>query len=213
MKQIRLIIWDWNGTLLDDVLLNLEITNIMLQSRGIPPLSGLDAYRYAFHFPIIEYYEAIGFRFDKESYEQVADEYHRLYTAHVHECTIFPDAKTVLHAIASQQIPQVLLSATRQDRLEHQVNNADLTGYFSTILGQKDGLSYGKTETARQLCSTYGLRPDSILMVGDTTHDAEIAQSIGAQCILCDAGHQSHRVLEQCKVPVVSNLTEILSLI
>ena len=81
----ELIIWDWNGTILDDALVCKTIANIMLAERGIPTLPDMDAYRAVFGFPIKAYYEKMGYRFGPgdEPYESVADEfiihYDRLY--------------------------------------------------------------------------------------------------------------------------------------
>ena len=77
----ELIIWDWNGTILDDALVCKTIANIMLAERGIPTLPDMDAYRAVFGFPIKAYYERMGYRFgpDDEPYETVADEFVVLY--------------------------------------------------------------------------------------------------------------------------------------
>ena len=73
----ELIIWDWNGTILDDALVCKTIANIMLSERGIPTLPDMDACRAVFGFPIKSYYEKMGYRFgpQDESYEHVADEF------------------------------------------------------------------------------------------------------------------------------------------
>ena len=56
----ELIIWDWNGTILDDACVCKTIANIMLKERGIPTLPDMDAYRAVFGFPIKAYYEKFG---------------------------------------------------------------------------------------------------------------------------------------------------------
>ena len=53
------IIWDFNGTLLDDVRETLDATNALLARYGKPMLADADAYRRVFGFPVIDYYEKI----------------------------------------------------------------------------------------------------------------------------------------------------------
>ena len=74
MKDVT-VVWDWNGTLLNDVELNCAIMNRMLLERGKKPLPDLETYRRIFGFPIKGYYERAGFDFSREPYEDVADEY------------------------------------------------------------------------------------------------------------------------------------------
>lgn len=61
--MIKHIIWDWNGTLLDDVGLSLEAINIVLARYNLPPLRK-ERYLEIFTFPVIEYYRELGFNFE-----------------------------------------------------------------------------------------------------------------------------------------------------
>ena len=70
-----LLIWDWNGTILMDVQECFDIANHMLAERGIPCIKDMNTYREVFGFPIKAYYENLGYRFDKESYETEGDSY------------------------------------------------------------------------------------------------------------------------------------------
>ena len=56
------IIWDWNGTLLNDTELSIKCINTLLKRRSLPLLSA-EQYREVFGFPIREYYQRIGLDF------------------------------------------------------------------------------------------------------------------------------------------------------
>ena len=58
--MLHTILWDWNGTLLDDVEVALAAMNEMLARRGLPLLQGREPYRDIFTFPVREYYTAAG---------------------------------------------------------------------------------------------------------------------------------------------------------
>lgn len=111
MKDIT-VVWDWNGTLLDDVALNCAIMNRMLRKRGKDPIPSLEVYRQIFGFPIKGYYERAGFDFTQEDYETVADEYMALYRRDSMECRLFPGARQVLSDLKVRNVRQVILSAS-----------------------------------------------------------------------------------------------------
>ena len=67
------IIWDWNGTLLDDVDWCVRSVNKMLEKRKKSRLKALCDYHNVFCFPIIEYYKNVGFDLDYESFEELAE--------------------------------------------------------------------------------------------------------------------------------------------
>ena len=71
MVKTKLLIWDWNGTLLDDTAYCFDITNAMRRERGMAPLQDLDTYRGLFSFPVIDYYRDMGYTFETESYEAI----------------------------------------------------------------------------------------------------------------------------------------------
>ena len=63
----NLIIWDWNGTLLSDVDACVKAMNIMLDKRKMGSID-IEFYKEKFTFPVKDYYVALGFDFNKESY-------------------------------------------------------------------------------------------------------------------------------------------------
>ena len=209
----QLVIWDWNGTLLDDAVLCCDIANTMREERGMPPLGGVDAYRRVFRFPIIAYYRAMGYTFETESYDDISVEFHWRYSELVPACPLYPEAKRALSAVQALGVPQLLLSVTEQSRLSWQAELAGVTGYFTSILGQKDDLAYGKADMARQVIAESGLDGRAVLFVGDTNHDAEIAADIGCRCALLTKGHQTRETLAACGVPLIESLLDVLPLL
>ena len=93
--MIKTVIWDWNGTLLDDLDLSLNSVNILLEERNLPLLTE-EKYKSIFTFPVIEYYKAAGFDFDKEHFEVPAKQYVRIYRDGVSSVRLFPDVVDTL---------------------------------------------------------------------------------------------------------------------
>ena len=96
MPKYSHIIWDWNGTLLDDVGACVRAINQMLGSRGLPLLKSVAAYRAVFGFPIEDYYRRVGFDFDKEPFADLSDEYIPIYYRLAAQAHLFPDAIGIL---------------------------------------------------------------------------------------------------------------------
>ena len=183
------IIWDFNGTLFDDVLAGIESVNDMLYRRGYKVLSGKEKYREVFRFPIIEYYRALGFDFDKEPYEVLAPEWVALYNEYSKHSRLQRGATEALSFFSERGISQILLSATELEMLKGQISQLGIDGYFSEVMGLGNIHAYSKKELALRWREK---EPDARpIIIGDTTHDAEVARAIGADCVLVCNGHQS----------------------
>lgn len=207
----KLIIWDWNGTILDDTQATYAIANTMLTERGIKPLADLDVYRSVFGFPIKAYYEKIGYDFEKESYESVADEFILLYAEAFKMLSLMPGALETLDALKKTGLRQVLLSATKQSQLTEQVARfPKLSPFFTDILGIQDHYAFTKAHLASDFISSCGLSPVQTLFIGDTDHDCEVASAVGAPCLLIAKGHQSReRLAATSAAGVLGDISEV----
>ena len=89
------------------------------------------------------------------------------------------------------------------------VRNMGLEGSFEAILGADNIYCESKVERACAWQRAANIRPEEILVIGDLVHDWEMAQAMGADCILVDCGHQARRDLEVCGCPVLHSLSEL----
>ncbi len=207
----KLLIWDWNGTILNDTFLTYEIANRMLAERGLPVLPDEDAYRAVFGFPIKEYYRRMGYTFEQESYELVADRFVELYEQGFSRCTLRDDVLEVIDALARRGYRQALLSATRLDQLKAQVSHFGILDRFDRVLGLGNHFAHSKADLARDFIRAERLPPHDALFIGDTDHDHEVSSAIGCPCVLLVGGHQSRDRLEACRVPVLDGVRSLLT--
>ena len=207
MKRVT-IVWDWNGTLLNDVNLNCAIMNRMLRKRGKAPVPSLEEYRRIFGFPIKDYYERAGFDFGEENYETVADEYMALYRRDSMECRLFPGTRQVLSDFKHSGVRQVILSASQQDCLLEQIDRLKIRGAFDEVLALNHCLAYSKAELAEEWMEQNRLYGEDLLFIGDTLHDYEVSRRVGAPCLLVAAGHQDKERLLACGCPVTDDIGE-----
>ncbi|MBE5816646.1 MAG: HAD family hydrolase [Clostridiales bacterium] len=196
------IIWDFNGTILDDVRLGMDCANMLLLRRNLKPMTGVDDYRERFHFPIKEYYRELGFDFEKESYDVLAREWVDLYEARSNEARLIPGVRELIRKFVLCGTKQIVLSATEEGMLIGQLSNLRIYQYFDEVIGQSDIRAGSKVQTALEWMKR--VQPKNVLMIGDTDHDYEVAQKIGVQCLLVASGHQSYnKLVNECKDAVV----------
>jgi len=211
-KKYSHIIWDWNGTLFNDVSWCMEVMNIMLIERKIDPLPNIHAYHKAFCFPIIDYYKNVGFDFSKEPFEKIAVQFIDAYHANKSgNSKLHVNAESVLEHIYKSGITQIILSASSIDNLLVQLNEFDINHYFDAVLGLSDVYAKSKVDIGLNYITKNNVK--NALVVGDTTHDYEVAMAFGADCLLISSGHQSKEALQLCGVPVLADISDILSVI
>jgi phosphoglycolate phosphatase len=208
MKGIINLVWDWNGTLLDDMDICIGSMNRMLARRNLPPLTR-DRYRSIFTFPVRKYYAEAGFDFETESFDVVGLEFIELYYREVHRATIFSEAPEVLGGLRACGYRQYLLSAMETGSLQRLVKQQGVTQYFERITGIGDHYADGKLHAAKELFAVTGLDPAGTCLIGDTLHDREVAAETGCRCVLVAHGHQSRERLNESDVPVAGSLTEV----
>ncbi|MDR1263672.1 MAG: HAD family hydrolase [Oscillospiraceae bacterium] len=199
------VIWDWNGTLLDDVDACIDAENTLLKARGMSLISKA-RYREVFTFPVIEYYRRCGFTFENETFESVANQYNAEYMERSRACGLFGDAIETLERLRGYGLAQILLTASSKDTLREQLKAFDIARYFNAMIAQKDALARGKTESARLLMRERDIDPRGVVLIGDTEHDGEVARALGAACVLVPRGHHGRERLLECGAVVADSL-------
>lgn len=209
MPKYKYIIWDWNGTILDDPQLNLEVVNTLLQRRGRRLIRDIAEYQEKFQFPIIKFYESLDFDLENEKFEDIAKEYVFEFDERFYELEIFPDAESTIREFKFKGIEQIVLSQTEQRWLEKQVNFHGVDYLFTELLGARDIYVKGKVGIALEWITKNDIDTAQVLMVGDTLHDFEVAQNIGCDCILIARGHYSKERLLSAGVLVLDSIEEL----
>ncbi|MCB0742421.1 MAG: HAD family hydrolase [Ignavibacteriae bacterium] len=212
LKNYKHIIWDWNGTVLNDLDLCVDVANNLFSKKNVPTLT-VEKYKSIFTLPVKNYYIAAGFDFEKESFEVVGKEWMDEYEERKYECQLHEGLIDVLEKIKFLGIEQSLLSAYKQDNLREMADKFNLTKYFSNIVGLDNIYAASKVELGKELMKTIGNGHGEALMIGDTTHDFEVANEIGADCILVAGGHQNLDTLNKTGVKVYNTIRELLGAI
>ncbi len=190
------VIWDFNGTIYDDVNAGLQSANRLLRAHGLCEIGSIEEYRAVFGFPIIDYYRRMGFDFEQTPYDALANEWIPYYMEATRDATVYPAVMRLLSDIKERGIAQILLSATEHRMLCEQLENLQLRDYFDEVLGQDTIHAHGKQAIGLAWRERHS--EARLLLVGDTAHDAQVAAAMGADCALIACGHQLRATLEQC---------------
>lgn len=208
-SHIRTVIWDWNGTLLNDIDLCISTINNLLFKRNLP-LIDVEKYKEVFSFPVKDYYERIGFDFQKEPFEIPAREFIDAYNRAVVSCNLHSEVLTVLEKLKQQDKQQIILSAMEQSALEMTLNQHQIMNYFDIVSGLDNHYAVSKLDNGKALIKKLQLNPSEICLIGDTTHDFEVAEALGCKCILVADGHQSEERLKETGCDVIGALSELV---
>lgn len=211
MNIQKTIIWDWNGTLLNDLDFCISTINVLLKKRELPILNR-NSYKEVFSFPVKEYYKAVGFDFEKEDFSVPAKEFIDLYDGNVNKCKLHPSAIDVLNHFKNHGFRQFVLSAMKQNMLEKTLQQNKIFHFFEGVAGLNDHYAVSKIERGKQLIRQFEIKPEYSWIIGDTIHDFEVAEQLGTKCILIADGHQSVERLEKTKMPVIQKLSDLIDI-
>jgi phosphoglycolate phosphatase len=206
------IIWDWNGTLLDDVQISIQTINAVLSFRNLEQITE-GRYLDIFTFPVRDYYAQLGFNFDQEPFEIPAAHYIKHYNQAAEKCLLHQDVIATLTYFQTLGCHQFVLSAMEQKQLDKMLSDHDLTQFFVSASGLNHHLATSKLENGQLLVEKYKLNPSKTLLIGDTIHDYEVAKLLGCSCVLTAHGHQSHARLVNSGAPVVKHLKALVKVI
>lgn len=183
------VIWDWNGTLLQDLEHAVNIINTMLAEEKLPATT-LEQYKKQFGFPVLEYYRVLGFSTEPTYYHELCERFNDYFMAGVPNLDLWPGARETLARVKSTGKLQSILSASEQNLLNWQVKHFGLEHLFDHVTGIDDKKAGSKIDRGHQLMKISGVPPEDTVMIGDTDHDQEVAEALGIDLILVEHGHQ-----------------------
>jgi len=203
------ILWDFNGTIIDDVEAGILSVNKMLSDRGLKMIASKEEYRKIFHFPIEDYYRSLGFDFESEPYAVLAPIWVELYLENAKNAPLQPYVREAIETFSKIGVAQHVLSASELSMLKAQLDTFGILDCFESISGLDNIHAHSKTALALEWKKAH---PDAkALVIGDTEHDHATAKALGADCALIAFGHQSRERLESCVgAKIYSSLSELI---
>ncbi|MBQ7500893.1 MAG: HAD family hydrolase [Clostridia bacterium] len=201
------LIWDFNGTILDDIAVCVDIESDMLRRRGRPGFASVDEYYAVFCFPVKQYYINMGYDFSVESYDDVAEEWAKEYAVRTVSCGLREGVADMLEKGRANGVGQIILSSSEKNILSDQLVSLGVSGYFKEILALGNSKGESKVDLAVEWFER--TKPERALFIGDTAHDAEAAARLGCDCALVCGGHASAQTLASTGYPVYPDIAAL----
>lgn len=206
---MKTIIYDFNGTVLDDVDVGIIAINKMIDIYLDRPHLTKDEYRHVFKFPVIDYYKDVGFDFDKLDFKVVGQKWMDEYEANKDKYHLYDGIKEQLIDNRKKGARNILLSASRIDKLLRQCEELDIKELFDEILGIDDIYASSKVHIAKAWMKDQ--KSDDFIFVGDTLHDLEVANELDIPCVLVANGHQAKEILKEKTKHVYDDIKEVVN--
>lgn len=206
--MIKHVFFDFNGTLINDVDLCLELLNGLLASQGKPSID-LNRYKEVFKFPIKDYYLDAGIDFSIESFESMAVRFIEEYQPKSLLCGLFEGVVDTIKGLREKGIKTYILSASERNNLIEQCKHYNIIDCFDEILGIDNIHAGSKIDIALDFINKANIDRDEAIFIGDTLHDYEVACAMGVSCALVSCGHQSMDILSKAGVPIIDSVKDI----
>lgn len=212
--QAHHIVWDWNGTLLDDNDANMAALNQVCVEFGLPTVT-LEHWRTVFRRPLRACYtEVLGHEPSDAEWEKVQTIYDTEYQRHLPQCSLVSEAQQALTQWSGRGGSQSLLSMASHEHLEALIRARGLSTHFTRVEGRRfDSAADSKAEHLVRHLAAQGYDPARVVLVGDIDDDAHAASAAGAQAVLVARGLMARERLTATGYPVVGSVTEAVTLL
>lgn len=205
------VVWDWNGTLLDDLAVVIESVNAGVGPYVSAPIT-LEHYRNHYTRPVKQFYDAVlGRTLTEQEWIELDARFHRAYDERLHRAELARDAEVALASLATSDHSQSLLSMYPHDALIPIVEKHRIDHYFDQIDGLRGPAGDAKSSYLSAHLDEMEVLGESVLMVGDTPDDAVAAASVGATCVLVANGSHHRHALEATGAHVVDSIGAVLA--
>lgn len=213
--EIENIIFDFNGTILDDLDICYKLLNEMLVMTNHEPVSK-DKYLHIFTFPVYDYYKKAGFNFDKEpmdDFKELSSYFVKRYYSQFDTLQVFHDVLDFFKRYYNKY-NLYLLSATKESDLVLVTKKLDIYKYFKKVIGTGDIYASTKLGVAESYFNKYPIDFTKTMFIGDTLHDNEIAKHFNSVSVLINRGHQAKDVLESGNPNyLLDNMDQVISIL
>lgn len=207
--KFKNIIWDWNGTLVDDASLFVDVMNQNLSNYGLEKIN-VEKYKNSFCFPIQKYWKKLGFVFNDCEFNTINASFINQYKQRMFEPALKHRALFVLKKINKLTCRQFVLSASEHKILNQLVKFYKINNYFTDVCGVNNLNALGKEQLGKILMEKHFLIPSETVLIGDTEYDLRVANSLGCSCLLMSCGHFSKKRLLKHSHNVVDGLDAVL---
>jgi len=207
------LVWDWNGTVLNDFDIILRSTNDSFSDHGLPAITA-DQYRTQIKMPIRAFYaDILGREPADDEWEALDATFHKYYVAYEREARLSDGLPDLFREWSGRGHSQSLLSMYHDDKLIPVVEHHGIAQYFELVQGTRPPRPARKGTHLRDHLARLDMDPARVVLIGDSPDDAAAAASVGAQVILYSGGFAAAQSLRAVGAPIADSLIAAVALI
>ena len=212
MRAPRLVVFDWDGTLLDSIGAIVECTYAMLDELGLPRIDE-ERVLGLIGSSLSNSVDALAPDAGEEIRTKVIETYRRLWFAEYHHRPVLIDGvEGVLERLVAREMFLAVATAKSRRGLAADLERTGLEAAFHASRTADESSPKPSPEMLLELLDELGVRAGEALMVGDSVHDVEMAHNAGVPVVAVASGAQSERALRRVgPLDCLASVVELLA--
>ncbi|MDR2626225.1 MAG: HAD-IA family hydrolase [Zoogloeaceae bacterium] len=209
MKNFDLIVFDWDGTLMDSAAAIVHAISTASLDLGLTPPTEERA-RHVIGLGLYEALRYIAPELPPERYPEMADCYRRHYFAHQHDLVLFPGVESLLARLAERGFQLAVATGKSRRGLDAALDNFHLRARFHALRCADQCPSKPHPQMLLELMQERDVLPERTLMIGDTTHDLEMARNANVAAVgVCYGAHTASVLHAASPLACVDSVAEL----
>jgi len=190
-RRYDLIVFDWDGTLFDSTALIARCIQAACADVGTAVPSDADA-RYVIGLGLIQALQHAAPELPRERYAELGERYRHHYLAAQDQVMLFEGTREMLEVLKARRHLLGIATGKTRRGLDDALKIAALEGLFDVTRTADETASKPDPRMLRELMAAVGVAPERTLMVGDTTHDLQLAANAGCASVAVSFGAHGH---------------------
>ena len=182
VRQFDLIAFDWDGTLFDSTAIITRCIQLAVADVGGTVPSDKDA-SYVIGLGLMQALAHAAPDVPKEKYPELGARYKHHYVSHQHDISLFGGVLPMLRALRARQHLLAVATGKSRSGLNEALQAVELRGLFDATRTADETAGKPHPRMLHELMAELGVAPERVLMIGDTTHDLQLALNAGCASV------------------------------
>jgi len=204
MKQYDLIVFDWDGTLMDSTAQIIDCMQLAIEQLDLPSLSN-ETVSHIIGLGLNEAVATLYPEINQQTRQKLGLHYQQNWIRSPEQAPLFTNARSLIKRLNKQGYFLGVATGKGRKGLDKVLNATELGEYFHATRCVDECHSKPHPEMIEQLMDYLGVMPDKTLMIGDTSHDLHMAHNAGAHSLGISHGAHTSEALAACHPKAIVN--------
>jgi len=194
-RQFELIVFDWDGTLMDSTSVIAAALQLSALDLGLPPVSAFMA-KHVIGLGLKDTLNLTMPSLPIERYPEVSDRYRHHFLANSQSLELFTGIRELIEALQAKRHLLAIATGKARNGLNQAMSDCALTEYFNASRCADECFSKPHPQMLEELMDELGVAAETTLMIGDTSHDLQMARNAGVRAVAVSYGAHERDALE-----------------